>query len=175
MNVKYDVVQIRMNELSTVNKKVAPWETPVLQAIHGEDVIVKGSEIVAIKAVLSPEDEYARLANRYGPRDETKYVERVYGAFGPGYAAIGRIMAAAFTDKPVSAQPAAPVADLKARKDRSFSTDDAVARAQEIARQFRETQTKSTEEAKAPLVFDPTAAKQATPEVEQPEPVANLV
>ena len=70
-SIEFDVLLIRVSELQTTRVVVAPWETPVLRAMYGEDV----------------EDEFARLALKYGPKNsETPIVAAVYGNFGPGVA-----------------------------------------------------------------------------------------
>lgn len=86
MSIRFDKVTIRISELQTTTVTVAPWETPVLQAIYGEEAEVTGSEEVD-RAAPEANDEFARLAVRYGPKNaETPVVAAVYGSFGPGVA-----------------------------------------------------------------------------------------
>jgi hypothetical protein len=89
MSIKYQEVTIRISELQTQTVTVAPWEVPILQAIYGEgDAQVTGGADVD-RDPPGAADEFARLANRYGPKNaETPVVAAVYGKFGPGVAAL---------------------------------------------------------------------------------------
>lgn len=100
MSTKYDVVKIRVAELNTVQVKIPKWETAILVAIYGNSAQVVGEQVVA-RALPSPDQEFRRLANKYGPRgdDETKYVAAVYGNFGIGIAALGNAIRAAATSE----------------------------------------------------------------------------
>lgn len=83
-SIKYDVLLIRVSELQTTRVVVAPWETPVLRAIYGDDLEVTGEEVIN-RAPPEAEDEFARLALKYGPKNsDTPTVAAVYGNFGPG-------------------------------------------------------------------------------------------
>ncbi len=85
-SIEFDVLLIRVSELQTTRVVVAPWETPVLRAMYGEDVEEVGKEEVT-RAAPDVEDEFARLALKYGPKNsETPIVAAVYGNFGPGVA-----------------------------------------------------------------------------------------
>lgn len=95
MNVKFDVIDIRLTELHTQRTKTPQWETPVLLAIHGENVTQVG-DVVLERNVPEARDEFARLAQRYGPKvGDTPYVASVYGNFGPGIGALDRAIKAA--------------------------------------------------------------------------------
>lgn len=88
MKIKFDKVLVRVSELTTTEVVCAPWETAILQAMYGEDARVTGSETVK-REVPNAQDEFARLAIRYGPRHaDTPTVAAVYGNFGPGVAAL---------------------------------------------------------------------------------------
>lgn len=88
MNVIYDQVDIRLSEVHTQRVEVPRWEVPVLQVIHGNNVVVVGQTIVK-RAIPDPADEFQRLASRYGPRNEdVPAVAAIYGNFGPGTAAL---------------------------------------------------------------------------------------
>jgi len=88
MNVIYDLADIRISETHTQRVEVPRWEIPVLQVIHGNDVVVVGQKIVK-RAIPEPADEFQRLANRYGPKNEDiPAVAAIYGNFGPGTTAL---------------------------------------------------------------------------------------
>ena len=86
--IKYQKVEITQNELLKTVAEVPQWEAQVLLAVWGEDAVVK--EAVPIDRDLpDPRDEFARLANKYGPKDDDNpYVARVFGNFGPGVRAL---------------------------------------------------------------------------------------
>jgi hypothetical protein len=97
--VKYDTLQIQLSEFCQPVVTVPSWETPVLQALHTDSVIVKNHFVVERKL---PEagDEFTRLALRYGPKnDPTPYVAAVYGNFGPGVSALKRAIEGAVTTR----------------------------------------------------------------------------
>ncbi len=88
MNVIYDLADIRISETHTQRVEVPRWEIPVLQVIHGNDVVVVGQTIVK-RAIPDPGEEFQRLAARYGPKNEdVPAVAAIYGNFGPGTAAL---------------------------------------------------------------------------------------
>lgn len=93
--IQFDKVEVRVSELQTTVVTCAPWETPILQAIYGEDSAeVIGQEAVDRK-LPDPQDEFTRLAVRYGPKNaETPVVAAVYGNFGPGLNALRRAISA---------------------------------------------------------------------------------
>lgn len=106
MNIKFDVLDIRLTELHTQRIKVPAWETPVLLAIHGENVSQIGDKVIE-RGVPDARDEFTRLANRYGPKvGDTPYVASVYGNFGPGINALANaIKGAIVKEKAEDAEP----------------------------------------------------------------------
>ncbi len=88
--VRYDTLQIQMSEYTQPFVTVPRWETPVLIAVHGDNVVPKGSFTVE-RELPEAGDEFTRLAARYGPKNsETPYVAGVYGNFGPGVNTLAR-------------------------------------------------------------------------------------
>lgn len=86
--VNYVKLEIRVSELQTQPTTVAPWEAEVLRAMYGEDVVVVGALEIERDAPTA-RDEFARLANKYGPKNaQTPTVAAVYGNFGPGVKAL---------------------------------------------------------------------------------------
>lgn len=100
--IKNHVLDIRKNELMTIQVTVPAWEGPVLQAVHGEEVqFVKEVDIIR-DPPISAIDEYDRLANKYTDEaDRPPFVHAVYGAFAPGVAALQKAMDAAITEDSV--------------------------------------------------------------------------
>jgi len=116
MSIKYDVVTIRLNEYRTVTRTVAPWETPILEAIHGGNLQRAGSKICNVDPPV-PDDEFRRLADRYGPKDsDVPFVAQVYGNFGPGVRALTQVIADSLTLAPPSEGPQKPVKERLAEK-----------------------------------------------------------
>jgi hypothetical protein len=117
--LKYIKAHVRISELHTQPVTVPAWELPILQIVHsGEgDVTVVGENLVDR---LPPEanDEFTRLANRYGnTRTEdgsigVPYVVSVYGQFGIGNAALAKAIAAATVIEEMPAQPVDGAGDL---------------------------------------------------------------
>lgn len=86
--INYVMLEIRLSELQTQATTVAPWEADVLRAMYGEDVVAVGAKELE-RVPPTARDEFARLANRYGPKNaETPTVAAVYGNFGPGVKAL---------------------------------------------------------------------------------------
>lgn len=96
MGILYQKLDIRTSELSTTRVEVAAWESPVLQAVHGDNVSFV-SESVVDRAAPEAGDEFVRLSERYkGETEETPpFVTAVYGQFGPGVAALQKAIEAA--------------------------------------------------------------------------------
>lgn len=85
--MKYIKVEIRMSELHTQGRLVAPWEVPVLKAAQKAGVVeVVGSQEVGIEAPDAA-DEYQRLSTRYKQKgDLPPFVSQVYGLHEEGIA-----------------------------------------------------------------------------------------
>lgn len=108
--MRFAIVNVILSELHTQQLVIAPWEVPVLQAVHGDnDVSVVDSQEID-REPPDAADEFRRLENRYrAPSGEgaQAYVAQVYGSHAAG---VQRL--AAEIDKAVRAS-AAP----KAKKD----------------------------------------------------------
>ena len=88
MNVIYDIALIKISSTHTQRVEVPRWEVPVLQVIHGNDVVITG-QVIVDRAVPDPAAEFQRLATRYGPKNEkVPAVAAIYGNFGPGTTAL---------------------------------------------------------------------------------------
>lgn len=76
------VCRIVRNETHTLEKAFPPWEIPVLTALHGRDSVTVLGTIEDGRDFPDPEDEYQRLAQRYGVDSEDRdlIVGRVYGS-----------------------------------------------------------------------------------------------
>tara|TARA_R100001143_G_scaffold28420_2_gene28095 strand:+ start:13477 stop:13950 length:474 start_codon:yes stop_codon:yes gene_type:complete len=97
MKIKFDKVRIHVSELQTSVVEVAPWETPILQAIYGEEEAVVEESFEIERERPDAADEFARLANRYGPKNsDTPVVAAVYGSYGPGVAKLESAITEAF-------------------------------------------------------------------------------
>lgn len=96
MGILYQKLDIRTSELSTTRVHVAAWESPVLQAVHGDNVSFV-SESVLDRDAPEAADEFARLSERYKAETEETppFVTAVYGQFGPGIAALQKAIEAA--------------------------------------------------------------------------------
>lgn len=109
MTIRFDKVTIRVSELQTHTVVVGPWETPILQAMYGEECSVTGNENVK-RPPPEAADEFARLAQRYGPKNsDMPIVAAVYGRYGPGVNALqSAINKAAGVPDAVVAAPVTP-------------------------------------------------------------------
>lgn len=86
--VKYLLVEITKGKMSKIPARVPQWEAQVLVALWGEEAQIVG-ESFEMRELPEVNDEFTRLANKYGPRDEdVPMVARVYGSFGPGLKAL---------------------------------------------------------------------------------------
>lgn len=86
-NVTYIHTEITMNKMAKHVAVLPEWEFHVIQAARGEEACnAVGEEIIERPELPDPRDEFERLAQKYGPKDEadTPYVAQVYGTFGPG-------------------------------------------------------------------------------------------
>lgn len=88
--ITHTQIEITKNPLLKVPVEVPQWEAHVVLALWGDDANVTGT-IVRDRVVPSANDEFTRLANKYGPADEDiPFVARVYGSFGPGLRALAQ-------------------------------------------------------------------------------------
>jgi len=86
--ITHTQIEITKNPLLKVPIVVPQWEAHVVLALWGEDANITGTEVID-RDVPEVNDEFTRLANKYGPRDEDiPFVARVYGGFGPGLRAL---------------------------------------------------------------------------------------
>ena len=82
--ITHTQIEITKNPMMKVPVEVPQWEAHVVLALWGDDANVTGT-VVRERKVPEVNDEFTRLANKYGPRDEdVPFVARVYGSFGPG-------------------------------------------------------------------------------------------
>jgi hypothetical protein len=87
--MKFDRVRVQLSELAAPVVTVAPWETPILKAIHGEPDIRVLEQAEVSREPPEPSDEYTRLANLYpGAEGAAPFVAQVYGQHGAGVAAL---------------------------------------------------------------------------------------
>jgi hypothetical protein len=107
--VKFNTLEIRRNESTTVRTTVPAWEVPLLQALHGQmNVNILGTEVRNAE-VPDAETEFQRLEGRYGrTRQEDgsvgmPYAQAVFGQFMPGIMALERMIDAATVREPVAA------------------------------------------------------------------------
>ncbi len=88
-------VEVTQNSLLKTVSDVPQWEAQVLLAVWGEDARIIGEEVVE-RNIPDAGDEFARLAFKYGPKDDDNpFVARVYGNFGPGIRSLAREFEAA--------------------------------------------------------------------------------
>jgi hypothetical protein len=89
--MQYAICDVRVSELHTKQLTCPPWEVPVLQAIHGENVQVIGQQEVD-RDPPDPDDEYKRLCNRYSSNKEesNSIVAQVYGTYDSGIKALAK-------------------------------------------------------------------------------------
>lgn len=169
MKLRFLELDIRMSELHTQRVCVASWEHPVLQAVWGAGVSVVNEVLIERKAP-EPEDEFRRLANRYGsPEVEgAPYVAAVYGQFGPGVNSLARAIEDAIyegdvetTVRPAGTVPAAGA--VPAGISRPISEIEAeLAEAKRVAAKLAEEQQGGAR----PLTFEEVqTVKAASPEV----------
>jgi hypothetical protein len=84
------IVHVRLNEHHTQQLIVAPWEVPVLEAVHAAGAVQISGESTVDKEPPDARSEYERLRNRYksDKKTDTPYVAMVYGMHGAGIAAL---------------------------------------------------------------------------------------
>jgi len=97
MGILFQKLDVRTSELQTVRVHVAAWESPILQAVHGENVSFVSEAVLEDKVAPEAADEFARLADRYKGENEDSppFITMVYGQFGPGVAALQKAIEAA--------------------------------------------------------------------------------
>jgi len=100
MSIRYQVVKVRLSEVSTRQVAVPPWEVPILQAVYGGSVEIIDEEIVD-RVAPTADDEYKRLVNRYSPGKEggASVVAQVYGLFEAGIDKLDKEIGKAETDE----------------------------------------------------------------------------
>jgi hypothetical protein len=129
--IKYQVVRIRSNEVTTQENSFPPWEVPILKALHGEAAVTVLDEEVVDRAMPTAEDEYKRLADRYSRHKEegNAVVAQVYGLFEAGIEKLEKEMKGAETDEDVPDHAAAAESGkderLKALKEKQKAEADA--------------------------------------------------
>lgn len=79
----YHQVTIRRDAVETVTRDASTTEIPVLQAVYGDSMTV-GAAFIGERAETSPEEEYDRLAMRYGE-------EAMKAGYGPKHVAVREI------------------------------------------------------------------------------------
>jgi hypothetical protein len=94
--VRLLVVLVRRNELNQQRVDIPPHELPVLGYVHGEEACRVVGELLVDRDMLSPGEEYSRLAQKYG-RDKANEsmeprVAAVYGASIRGEQALADAM-----------------------------------------------------------------------------------
>lgn len=122
--MRYVKVNVRRDESADIPVHVAPWEVPVMEAVHGEDRLTIG-ETVDFPNREWPDDaksEFSRLGALYGRTgggdNDQSWVERAYGSGSTGVKALEKAMAEARkapkpkAAKPKAAKPKAAAADL---------------------------------------------------------------
>lgn len=96
--VKFLKVKVTRGAMTTLSVSVPQWEAQVLLALWGEEAEVVGEKVEQRK-LPDVADEFTRLANKYGPRDEdVPTVAKVFGSFGPGLRALEAEFAASVVD-----------------------------------------------------------------------------
>lgn len=100
--VTHTQITITKNPMLKVPLEVPQWEAHILLALWGEDAQVTGT-VVYERDIPETNDEFTRLANKYGPRDEDiPFVARVYGSFGPGLRGLEQEFRASIANSPVA-------------------------------------------------------------------------
>lgn len=110
------VLEIRRSELHTVPRaSYWPWELPILQFIHGDNVKELGEED-SDKRILDPVNEFERLERRFGFDKEThvRRVHTVYGAPPLGISKLAEAMRPALEEQLENDARAAELEDAAA-------------------------------------------------------------
>lgn len=112
--IKHHVVDVRRDELLTVQRTVPAWELPLLQAVHGAENVAEVGAMTLERDVPHAGDEYQRLETRYGKskRDDNSdgppYISLVYGESVGGVRALHGAIQSAAEDSDEAAAPANP-------------------------------------------------------------------
>lgn len=116
MGILFQKLDVRTSELSTIRVHVAAWESPVLQAVHGDNVTFVSESVLEDRVAPDAGDEFVRLSNRYkGETDEVPpFVTAVYGQFGPGVTALQKAIEAATQEKGAKGIASKEAADVNA-------------------------------------------------------------
>ncbi len=100
--ITHTQITITKSPMLKVPVEVPQWEAHVLLALWGDDAQITGT-IVYDRELPETNDEFTRLANKYGPRDEDiPFVARVYGSFGPGLRGLENEFQASTAGSPVA-------------------------------------------------------------------------
>jgi len=104
--ITHTQIEITQNPMLKAPIVVPQWEAHVVLALWGEDAQITGTTVIN-REIPEANDEFTRLANKYGPRDEDiPFVARVYGSFGPGLRALENEFQASTAGSPVKSQAA---------------------------------------------------------------------
>ena len=105
-------VEVSKNKMTKHVSEVPQWEAHVLMALWGDDArVIDEPYYIDRRAPASAEDEFQRLADKYGPKDaDTPLIAQVYGSFGPGLRSLSREIDISTEpvedeDEPVAAEP----------------------------------------------------------------------
>src|SRR4249920_948950 len=79
--VRYDVIRVNRSEVHSAPVSVAPWETPVLTIVNGEDRCFPMGTVDTENDYPDAQSEYDRLEIKYRSDNESghSYVGMVYG------------------------------------------------------------------------------------------------
>lgn len=112
-------IYVRRDAYTITPSQVPAYEVPILQTIFGEENVLNANRRLIAEGMGEPvghaqpgEDEFARLASRYGGNEKGLYVEQVYGIKAAGN------LARAVNEAQVGpvASPAEPVTDTHTAK-----------------------------------------------------------
>ncbi len=89
--MRFLVVNITHSAMAVYTVEVAPWEVPVLEAVHGQDetVVVDDKDYPRRQPPVNAQSEYDRLALKYKKNEgDQTFVSLVYGSGSRGVAAL---------------------------------------------------------------------------------------
>jgi len=85
VKVKTLHVEVTQDKMMKTIARVPQWEAHILLALWGDDANIVGENYEDRAVPTSVEDEFQRLADKYGPKDsDVPLVAQVFGSFGPG-------------------------------------------------------------------------------------------